>query len=217
MDRQINDPERALSLAYAPAAARDALALLWRLDEQLAQIVATTATPAVGQMRLTWWHNALEGLDAAPAPAEPLLRDMAAAPGLDPATLLELVDGWEALLEPLPLAPAQVALHGQARGATLFRAAAAVLGAPADVAAAGRLWALTDLAYRVSDAATAGRALDAARAEIPNLPRAWPRRLRPLAVLAGLARHDARLRTPQRRQGSPARVARALRIGLFGI
>jgi phytoene synthase len=219
MDRpeQINDPERALSLAYAPARARAALALLWRLDEQFGQIVATTATLAVGQMRLTWWHNALEQLGTGPAPAEPLLRDMAAEPAIDPHGLLPLVDGWEALLEPLPLTPDQIALHGEARGAALFRAAANVLGANRDVAAAGRLWALTDLGYRISDAATAARALEAARAELDRVPRSWPRPLRPLAVLAGLARRDAGRAGRLRRPGSPARVALALRIGLFGV
>jgi phytoene synthase len=168
-------------------------------------------------MRLTWWHNALEQLGTGPAPAEPLLRDLAALRPLDPADLLPLIDGWEALLDPLPLSVEQVECHGQARGAALFRAAAAVLGGAADMSAAGRLWALTDLAYRISDETTATRALAAARAAIPELPRSWPRPLRPLAVLTGLARRDAQRSARRRRLGAPARVALTLRIGLFGV
>ena len=37
-----------------------------------------------------------------------------------------------------------IALHAEARGATLFETAAATLGTAAPVGAAGQLWALTD-------------------------------------------------------------------------
>lgn len=204
-----------MSLVYAPAPTRAALALLWRLDEQLGQIVASTTTPAVGQMRLTWWHNALEALAVLPTPAEPLLKDIADEPRIASQTLLRLIDGWEALLDELPLAPDAIALHGEARGATLFEAAAATLGCPMDVAAAGKLWALTDLAHRVSDDETATRALAAAQALLPRLPRRWPKPLRPLGMLTALARRDALAPARSRRQGSPGRVAIALRFGLF--
>lgn len=205
-----------MSLVYAPARRRPALALLWRLDEQLGQIVASTATPAVGQMRLTWWHNALETLALGPAPAEPLLRDIAAEPAIEPAALLRLIDGWEALLDDLPLAPEQIALHAEARGATLFNAAAATLGRPEEAGPAGQLWALVDLAYRISDPETARRALEQACALLPAVRRRWPRALKPLGVLTALARRDAHGQPGTRRQGAPARVAIALRFGLFG-
>lgn len=195
---------------------RPALALLWRLDEQLGQIVASTTTPAVGQMRLTWWHNALETLTLRSAPAEPLLQDIAAEPRIEPVALLRLIDGWEALLDSLPLAPEQIALHAEARGGPLFEAAAATLGRRAPVGIAGQLWALTDLAYRISDAETARRALDQARSLVPQLPRNWAKPLKPLGMLTTLARRDALARDPVRRQGAPARVAIAFRFGLFG-
>lgn len=167
-------------------------------------------------MRLTWWHNALETLALGPAPAEPLLKDIAAEPRIAPTALLRLIDGWEALLDPLPLAPEQIALHAEARGATLFEAAAATLGTAAPVGAAGQLWAFTDLAYRISDKETAKRALEQARALTPKLPKRWPKALKPLGMLTALARHDARARELVRRQGSPTRVAIAVRFGLFG-
>lgn len=190
--------------------------MLWRLDEQLAQIVASTTTPVVGQMRLTWWHNALDTLALEPAPAEPLLQDIAAEPRIEPKALLRLIDGWEALLDPLPLDPEQIALHAEARGATLFEAAAATLGGRASVGPAGQLWALTDLAHRISDPQTAERALDQARALVPRLPQSWPKPLKPLGMLTTLARRDALAPARPRRQGSPARVAIAFRFGLFG-
>jgi phytoene synthase len=218
----LSDPERALALAYAPAAARPALALLWALDEQLGAIVASTTQPAVGQMRLTWWHDALAGLRAGPPPAEPLLRALAGEDRLDPLALLPLIDGWEALLDPLPLAGESVALHGEARGGTLFAAAAALLGAAEDAALrrardAGRLWALADLVHRVSDRETAIRARAAAAPLIGAQAGAWPRRLRPLGLLACLARRDLALPPGRpRRQGAPGRLLRALAFAVTG-
>src|SRR6476620_2456312 len=92
------DPERALALAYAPKEKRAALAALFGLDELLGAIVSRTENPSVGQMRLTWWHGALGSLHAS-RPVDPLLNALAAVPDIEPASLLPLIDGWEALLE----------------------------------------------------------------------------------------------------------------------
>lgn len=170
-------------------------------------------------MRLTWWHDALERLADAPPPADPLLQALRAAPGVEGQALLPLIDGWEALLDDLPLADEAVRLHARARGGTLFEQAAALLdpGAPLPaeaIRAAGEAWALADLAHRTRDAETAARARAAAPA---MLPRAWPKSLRPLGLLATFARADLRLPAGRpRRQGAPARVLRALAFGLTG-
>nr|WP_254447781.1 squalene/phytoene synthase family protein [Sphingomonas sp. ID1715] len=207
----IADPERALSLAYAPAAVRPALAALWALDEQLGATIARTETPAIAQMRLAWWHDALDTL-AESRPSNPVLVALAQASQIDPKDLLPLIDGWEALLEPLPLADESLLLHAEARGAALFRAAGTLLLAERSAAdTAGRLWALTDLAFRVSDRVTAERALALAPRQIGHLPG-------PLAMLATLAMRDVRrgLDRP-RRQGSPLRLLRGVVAGLAGL
>jgi 15-cis-phytoene synthase len=204
------DPERALSLVYAPAAVRPALALLWRLDELVGSIIARTENPAVGQMRLTWWHDALRTLSIS-RPADPVLVELAATPSIDPHALLPLIDGWEVLLEPMPLSDEALIRYAEARGGTLFDAAGTLLSIKGEqVQAAGRLWALADLAFRLSDRSTAERALRLAPAFRGRLPGA-------LAPLAALAARDVRrgLGKP-RRQGSPVRVARALWAGLTG-
>lgn len=203
------DPERALSLAYAPSRARPALAALWALDEQLGTIVARTENPAVGQMRLTWWHAALGSLRTEP-PVDPVLVALAGVEKLDPTRLLPLIDGWEVLLEPLPLGDAPLLDYAHGRGGTLFRVASDLLGG-GEAAEAGKLWALVDLAFRITDRTTAERALAIARTCTPGrLPR-------PLAILVALARRDARRGLDRvRRQGSPARIARALLAGLTG-
>lgn len=218
----LSDPERALSLAYAPPAVRPALALLWALDEQLGGIVASTSQPAVGQIRLTWWHDALAGLRTRPPPAEPLLCAIAAEDRIDPAALLPLIDGWEALLDPLPLDSAAVALHAASRGGTLFAAGAGLLGrADPDAVhrarAAGQLWALADLVHRISDGETAARARAAAAPLLAARAGSWPRSLRPLGLLAGFARRDLALPPGRpRRQGAPSRLLRALAFAVTG-
>src|SRR3546814_17336884 len=62
------DPELALAICYAPRKARAALAALFALDATLADVLRTTTEPMLGQMRLTWWHDALTRLEAAPPP-----------------------------------------------------------------------------------------------------------------------------------------------------
>ncbi|WP_374944349.1 squalene/phytoene synthase family protein [Sphingomonas sp.] len=199
------DPERALALSYAPADARAGMAALLALDDALAAILRTTREPMVGQMRLTWWYEALGALDERPSPANPVLQALAVhvLPHVSGKTLAAMVDGWEALLDE-PLDTAAMERFAEARGGGLFGAAGAVLGVVrAGLEEAGAGWALADLAANLGDpggAATA-RALAA-----PRLARAmrgrWPVRARALGALVLLARPG----TP----GSPARVARLL-------
>lgn len=203
-----------MSLAYAPRAVRPTLSALWRLDEQLGASVARTENPALAQIRLTWWYDALGSL-AGTQPVDPVLIALAGSTAINPAKLLPLIDGWEALLEPLPLSREALERHASNRGGTLFEVAAEVLGADrVQASEAGRLWALVDLAFRVSDRDTAERALDLARSRGCALHDVT----RPLGILATLAARDARrgLDRP-RRQGSPARLARALWYALTGV
>jgi len=99
----IADPERALTLTYAAADRRAALTALWHLDERLAGVVRNTKEDRLGAIRLAWWREALARLDEAPAPAEPLLQELAATLlplGLRGAELGTIADGWAALLAP---------------------------------------------------------------------------------------------------------------------
>lgn len=217
----VADPERALALAYAPADVRPALALLWRLDERLGQIVAATREARIGMIRLAWWREALERLDSAAAPEEPLLRETAEtllSRGLCGAAIGGIADGWAALLAS-PLDEAALIDHATERGARLFGLAGALMDMPSPLLApAGEGWALVDLAFNVRDDAVAANALALAR---PRLAQAattrWPARLRSLGALTMLAADDA-ARGPggPRACGSPRRVARMLRHRLTG-
>ena len=216
----IADPERRLALSYAPREARQALALLWALDERLGAIVAATREEMLGHIRLAWWRDALAALGEGAPAGEPLLQgllEIVRMRGLAPAELARLPEGWTALLAPMPLDAEALGAHAEGRGAALFALSGAVLGADhSALAGAGSAWALIDLGARISDRVTAEAARTHAAEQLSALGRQrWPKRLRPLAVLATLARHDQRTGFP-RRQGSPRRLALALRAGMFG-
>lgn len=219
----IINTERALTIAYAPAEARTALALLWRLDERLAGVVRATTEARLGQIRLAWWREALERLDTHPAPDEPLLKAIASdllPRGVTGKALGRIADGWVVLLSTLPLDNADLAAHGADRGAALFDAAAAVVGSShTGLKAAGEAWALVDLAFHISDRATAVAALETARERIVQAGRArWPKRLRAMGALYVLARRDAEAGLDTARQvGAPRRVGRALLHHLTGL
>ena len=207
------DPERRLALAYVPAAIRPALEALWRLDAAFAAILATGTQALVSQMRLAWWREALERLDSAPAPAEPLLQALAAhvLPTVSGAELAALEEGWLILLADAPLAEEELADYAALRGGLLFRYSARLLGDSAfPVDRAGALWALADLARH-------SRRSDEVKTPPPESQVKWPRKLRMLGMLAMLAKRDLeKLGRKQEKQGSPARILRMVWHRLSG-
>lgn len=210
------DPERALALDYAPDDARAALHALFALDDTLGQVLRTTTEPLIGQMRLAWWHEALQRLDRDPPPAQPVLQGLADAvlpSGVSGALLAELVTGWEALIEAETVDETAMLAHADARGAGVFGAAATVLGqTDARVAEAGRGWALADLSrhLRAAGAAAQARALSEAALR-KALTGAWPARLRSLGALALIARMNLAVPVDSPiPAGAPRRVARLI-------
>ena len=179
------DPDREFALVHVPQHKRDAIAALWALDEALGRIVSSTSQPMIGQMRLTWWHDAMLGGQG----GEPVLAALAEHVhplGIDGAALLPLVEGWEMLLDPLPLSAAALETHARTRGDRLFALSARAIGCRVATGLGGG-WALVDFARRCSDPATASRAFLLARPRLRNLNR-LPR---PLRILARLAAADA--------------------------
>lgn len=206
------DPERALALGYAPASARAALVTLFALDARLRRIALVARDPMIGMMRLTWWSDALERLDASLPPAEPLLQALARAVlpvGVTGAALAGLVDGWLRLLE----GDSDLSAFAAERGGRLFALAAVLLGsADARVERVGEGWALVDLGAGWPSLAAQARLL-ARPALAGAFATPWPRRLRPLGALGLLARSDL---DAIGRPGSPRRVARLLAHRLTG-
>jgi 15-cis-phytoene synthase len=180
-----------IAIAFAPVGSRAALSALLDYDRTLGRVVATTTEPLIGQMRLTWWYERMVALDAGEIPAEPVIR------ALDPVVrghdvtgqmLARLVEGWEVLLEPLPLGDEVLRSYAEKRGDGLFALAARIIGAPV-VTGPGAGWALIDFAAHCSDADTATRAWTIARSVLATAPIRGPRTLR---ILAHVAKSKAR-------------------------
>ncbi|HTU12621.1 MAG TPA: squalene/phytoene synthase family protein [Allosphingosinicella sp.] len=209
----ILDPDRQLALAYVPVAARPAVAALWQLDVSFASILVTGTQPMVSQLRLAWWREALERLDSAPAPAEPVLQALAARvlPVVSGAELAAMEEGWLILLSDAALTEDEMARYAALRGGLLFAYAARLLGDVAfPVTRAGEAWALADLARR------SGRRNEVV-APAPESKSKWPKKLRPLGMLAALARRDLeRLGRESEKQGSPGRMLRMVRHRISG-
>lgn len=190
------DRDRYLAVLYAAGEVRPALMALHALDLELAQVVAGTTEPMVGEIRLAWWREALLGLDAGTVPAQPLLQLLASEVlprGVSGTMLAGLEDRWLGLIgcDAVPEA------HFSG-GGDLFAMAAIVVGS--DVALGRRL----GLQWASGDDAPDGKV---------------PRELRPLLGLLRLAQRDAaraRAGQPREARGSLARQWRLLRAIVFG-
>ena len=204
-----------LALSYAPSSVREPTLALLALDARLAAIVRSASEPLLAQLRLAWWREQLQAEPTVRSAGDPLLAALRSW-GNRRGALVRLVDGWEAMTGEAPLPASALENHAEARGGA-FAALAELVSAAGDREAAARLgcdWALADLSSRLSDPAEQRAARDLAEA------RDWrgtrlSRKLRPLAVLHGLAR-----RTVRRGVGvggpSPAAMLLAMRLGLLG-
>ncbi|MGL4543454.1 MAG: squalene/phytoene synthase family protein, partial [Polymorphobacter sp.] len=183
------DRDRYIATLYAPAALRPALFALFALDLELAQVVAATTEPMLGEIRLAWWREQLDRLDTKPAPAQPTLAALAQEVmprGVSGKSLDALEDAHLALLLDEHFDAVALEHHIDRRGGTVFAAAATLLGG--DVAVArrfGKLWALGDFVRRGERTPHLSRELLIAAREALAIG-VCPPGLRPLAALAAL-------------------------------
>jgi phytoene synthase len=181
---------------YTPAAARPAWLALHGLDLELEAVVTGTTEPMIGEIRLAWWREALQGLDAGRVPKQPLLALIAAEVlprGVAGAELAGLEDRWAGLIGNDDVPEAHFA-----GGGDLFALLARLAGGDADQARAlGQAWAAGE----------------------PPPPGRTAAALRPLLGLTRLAQRDAarhRAGQPPEPRGSLARQAMLLRSVAFG-
>jgi phytoene synthase len=189
------DHDRYLSVLYAPAAVRPALFALHGVDLEMATVVVGTTEPMIGEIRLAWWREALQGLDRGVVPAQPLLALVAAEllpRGIKGAELAEIEDRWLGMIGSEDVPAAHVT-----GGGTVFALAARLLGGDAAVARRlGEAWVLgEDVVRGVASA------------------------LRPLLGLVRLAARDAaraRAGLPTEARGSLARQWHLLKAVALG-
>jgi 15-cis-phytoene synthase len=204
------DPDVTIALAYARADLRKDFAALLALDAQIGKIVRTAKEPMLARIRLAWWREQLEGFEAAPPPADPILqavRVLLQRHDVNGGALVPMVNGWETLLEELPLDEGALTDYAVGRGGTLFEMADRIAksASGADAKTCGEAWAQNDL----------GRfnGVGAARKCAVLMPKA----LRPFAILARFAERDVADGIEHRaRPGSPRRMMQAAGYALFG-
>lgn len=181
---------RPLVLAHAPSKARADLSTLFELDDMLGRILASTTEPMIGQMRLTWWHDRLTALKDHAAPPEPLLaalKGVVERHDIEGAAVAAMVNGWEALLDPMPLDQTALRQFADGRGAQLFAIAAQLFDTKVEKNM-GAAWAAIDFAMHCSDRTTAMRAHELARRDLASHNISGPK---PLKILAHIARAKA--------------------------
>lgn len=172
----------------------------------MADVALRAREPQLAAIKLAWWREQLQALDATPPPAEPRLQSVAAEllpRGVKGVDLAELEDGWLELLQPVPDLG-----RASGRGEVLFRLAARLLGVTgAETAALGQAWARADLARRAGSAEWLGAQTQAGPV---------PRKLRPLGALAALALRDIRRGMPSEPEGTPGRAWALIRHRITG-
>ncbi len=150
------DPDRYFAGLFAAAERRDALFTLYAFHLEIAKVREVVSEPMLGQIRLQWWRDALDGIAEKRVRAHPVVE--ALAPLLQSGQLLAtdlhaMIDAREADLEEVPFeddAGLQAYADGTA-GAVMLAGARLLAGASLDgparagVIEAGRAWALTGL------------------------------------------------------------------------
>jgi phytoene synthase len=148
------DYDRYLATLFAPADARERLFALYAFNHEIAKVRETVSEPMIGQIRLQWWREALDGIYAGTPRKHMVAEALAAAVAASPPERRDfeaLIDAREFDLE--GRAPATfAALEAYAEGSSsrLRYLAAALLGARGEATRAalrplGIAWALTGL------------------------------------------------------------------------
>jgi len=154
------DRDRFLTALFAPAARRERLFALYAFNLEIAKVRETVSEPMLGQIRLQWWREAIDGLYAGRVRAHPVVTALAAliGPGAEasaaPPTRAHfdrLIDAREFdLAGRAPATLAELEAYGEGTSAALLWLAAEALGAPGEATRAaltplGVAWALTGL------------------------------------------------------------------------
>lgn len=133
------DHDRFIANLFAPQPARRRLNALFAFAGELAAVPARVHEPMLGQMRLQWWREAVDGLARGARTGHPVADELGhavAASRLEGARLTAMVDARERELSGVPMASlAELERHFGATVAAPLACACRVLGGEADGAA----------------------------------------------------------------------------------
>jgi phytoene synthase len=125
-----HDPDRFLTILFAPADKRSVLCTLYAFNHELARAHEVAREPGLALIRLQWWREVVEGEKRPHEVAKPLAEALEA--GLLPrADLLAMIEAREADVEPAPTLAALLDRMALGPG-SLAAAAGTILGATPD-------------------------------------------------------------------------------------
>ena len=158
-----HDPERWLAALLAPPAGQAPLMALLAFNYEVAKTRESVSQPMLGQIRLQWWREAIESIEAGRPRAHQVVEALAqTARPLERGLLDRLIDARERDLEDAPFADlAALEAYGAATAGGLAQLGLRALGVEAGAAAdkAGAAWALVGVLRAQSGAAAARRLL----------------------------------------------------------
>ena len=145
-----NDPDRWLSSRFiGDLAARADLIALYAFDHELTRAPKVTTNPLMGEIRLTWWREALdEVFDGRPVRRHPTAQALAAAiarHGLARDPLEAMIDARYRELDPAPMSESEALEWAAGTAGQAAELAIRLLDPAADAQAgnvAGATWAL---------------------------------------------------------------------------
>jgi phytoene synthase len=160
------DYDRYLTALFAPVEARERLFALYAFNHEIAKVRETVSEPMIGQIRLQWWREALDGIYAGTPRKHMVVEALADAVAASPparADFEALIDAREFdLAGRAPATLAELEAYGEGSASRLQYLAAGLLGARGEETRAalrplGIAWSLTGLIRAISFHARARR------------------------------------------------------------
>ncbi|MEQ9332760.1 squalene/phytoene synthase family protein [Thalassobaculum sp.] len=157
-----HDHERYLACLYAPPSRRAALLALLAANHEVAKTAEVVSEPGIGQIRLQWWRETLEGIATGRPRAHEVavpLAEAVSGHGLRLDRLHAIVDAREADLDGEPPATLDdLEAYAAATAGELHAAVAEILDAdPALARDGGTAWGLLGLMRALPALTAAGR------------------------------------------------------------
>ncbi len=148
------DYDRYLAALFAPAAARERLFALYAFNHEIAKVRETVTEPMIGQIRLQWWREAIDGIYAGTPRKHAVVDALAQAVGSRAPARPDfeaLIDSREFdLAGRAPESLAELEAYAEGSSARLLYLAAALLGGGGEATRAalrplGIAWSLVGL------------------------------------------------------------------------
>lgn len=118
------DPERWRTTLFAGGAARAKLVAIYAFNLEIARVRETVSEPMLGQIRLQWWREAFDEIEAGKSPRKHPIVEALGATRPDLGPLREAIDARERDLDDAPFAGlAEMESYARGVGGTISRTA----------------------------------------------------------------------------------------------